>query len=107
MADFVLSLFCRWIYVYVTSRLTLKVIPRLHTWFPIPYRTLKEAHWAGKQAGTLSLNILNEGISRLPVSGGVPCASAPLGGTIEPFAEVGIDAQKRGQNKGEERDKTP
>lgn len=53
------------------------------------------------------INILNEGISRLPVSGGVPCASPPLGGTIEPFAEVGIDAQKRGENRGEERDTTP
>lgn len=32
-------------------------------------------------------------------SGGVPCVSAPLGGTIEPSAEVEIDAQKRGETE--------
>lgn len=29
----------------------------------------------------------------------MPCASAPLGGTIEPSAEVEIDAQKRGETE--------
>lgn len=30
-----------------------------------------------------------------PPSGGMPCVATPVGGTIEPSAEVEIDAQKR------------
>lgn len=61
---------------------------------------------AGNQAVELSLIIsFKESVGS--VSGGVPCVSAPLGGTIEPFAAVGSDAQKRGEKREEKRDKTP
>lgn len=34
-----------------------------------------------------------------PPSGGVPCVSAPLGGTVELSAQVEVDAQKRGEKR--------
>lgn len=69
----------------------------------VPYyiQDVKGIPLGGETGCDAFINILNEGISRLPASGGVPCASAPLGGTIEPFAEVGIDAQRRGENRRE------